>query len=86
MMPFDNYGDRWRLHRRLIGEQFNPKPVEVFKPQQLKHMRFKIFSILIFLIVTLSRRLLAHLLDDPQRVTEHMRYAVGAIIMEVSRV
>ena len=85
-MPFDNYGDRWRLHRRLIGEQFNPKPVEVFKSQQLKHTRFEIFSMFISSPVTLGRKLLTHILDDPKRTTEHVRYAVGVIVMEVSSV
>lgn len=35
-MTFLEYGELWRLHRRIISQQLNPRAVSAFQPSQLR--------------------------------------------------
>ncbi|GJJ13529.1 hypothetical protein Clacol_007783 [Clathrus columnatus] len=66
-MAFIRYGDWWRRHMRAFHHFFNSKAVAAFEPVKLET----------------RRQLLRNLLDNPENFSEHLKYSVGRVIMDV---
>jgi len=61
------YGERWRRHRKMFYQKFQPSAVPAYYPIQTKQ----------------SRTLLRRLYDSPGDFITHFRHFAGATVMEV---
>ncbi|KAH9924335.1 cytochrome P450 [Epithele typhae] len=67
-LPFLQYGPEWRKQRRIIWQQFHPGVIPKYHPALIEG----------------ARRLVLRLLDDPDRLPEHILYAIGGTIVEAT--
>ncbi|KAJ6597635.1 cytochrome P450, partial [Mycena vulgaris] len=65
---FMDYGDRWRLQRKMFHEAFNVGTTKQFHPQ----------------VRAATHSLLRFILRDPHNLMDHMRHMPGALIMNVT--
>ncbi|KAK0501134.1 cytochrome P450 [Armillaria luteobubalina] len=66
-LGFMRYSDRWRTHRRMLHQYFQPHAVPVYYPVQLKA----------------TSVLLKQLLKSPDTFVLHIRHHAGAVIMKI---
>ncbi|KAJ6582286.1 cytochrome P450 [Mycena capillaripes] len=64
-LAFMRYGTRWKEHRKLFMQQFQPSEVLLHRPAELHA----------------SRVLLQQLLDSPAKYERHLRHMAGMIIL-----
>ncbi|KAH9924275.1 cytochrome P450 [Epithele typhae] len=62
------YGPRWRENRRVLWSHFHPSVVLKYEPAQRASVR----------------RCLLRLLHSPERLVEHVRYSLGATMIEAT--
>ncbi|KAJ6626053.1 cytochrome P450 [Mycena sp. CBHHK59/15] len=67
-LAFMKYGDRWRTHRRLWHETFNPVAVQSFRPK----------------LREASHDLLRRMVREPDGVLYHLRHMAAKIVMSVA--
>ncbi|KAG2054196.1 cytochrome P450 [Suillus hirtellus] len=65
---FIGYGDEWRLCRRLFHQTFRPNSSLKFRPMQINQ----------------ARRMIANLIDDPQRYHSHFATFSSSLVMSVT--
>ncbi|KAK0222604.1 cytochrome P450 [Armillaria nabsnona] len=65
-LAFMRYSNRWRSHRRMFHQYFQPRAVAAYYPVQLKA----------------TSALLKQLLKSPDAFTHHIRHHAGSIIMK----
>ncbi|EGO03750.1 hypothetical protein SERLA73DRAFT_119400 [Serpula lacrymans var. lacrymans S7.3] len=63
-----NYGNRWRLHRRLFQQAFRADAAMIYRPTQLRKVH----------------QLLANLLETPGEYSDHLQMLSTAVIMAVA--
>ncbi|GJE96530.1 cytochrome P450 [Phanerochaete sordida] len=61
-----DYGERWKEHRRLFHQNFRPSAIPQYHAKQAKA----------------ARRLLRFIVDSPERLVEHLRFIVGAMVLD----
>ncbi|TFK53779.1 cytochrome P450 [Heliocybe sulcata] len=62
------YGDRWRVRRREIHQQFRAEKVDDYAPVVMKH----------------AHQLLDNLLNTPANYQSHLKHYVGAVILKIT--
>ncbi|KAK0185199.1 cytochrome P450 [Armillaria mellea] len=65
-LAFMRYSNRWRMHRRMFHQYFQPRAVPEYYPVQLKA----------------TSVLLKQLLKSPDELTHHIHHYTGSIIMK----
>ncbi|KAJ7247337.1 cytochrome P450, partial [Mycena rebaudengoi] len=65
---FMKYGPRWRAHRRLLQNEFNPTAALRFRPKEL----------------AATHELLRRILRNPESVMDHFRQIIADIVISVS--
>ncbi|KAF7336336.1 Cytochrome P450 [Mycena venus] len=66
--PFMNYGDEWRLGRKLFHAAFNRSAATQFHPQETAAVH----------------ELLRRSLQNPHEIMRHFRHMAGALIMDIT--
>ncbi|KAH9924337.1 cytochrome P450 [Epithele typhae] len=66
--PFLRNNAQWRAQRKVIWQEFHPKVVAQFQPAQRDG----------------ARRILVRLLENPEGIVEHIRYALASTIIEAT--
>ncbi|GJE96529.1 cytochrome P450 [Phanerochaete sordida] len=61
-----DHGERWKEHRRLFDQSFRPAAVAQYHAKQARA----------------ARRLVRFLMDAPERFVEHIRFSVGALVLD----
>ncbi|KAF7369886.1 Cytochrome p450 [Mycena sanguinolenta] len=67
-LGFMRYGPRWKEHRKVFLQQFQPSEVLLHRPVELQA----------------ARQLLQRLLDSPDKYERHLRHMAGMIILSTA--
>ncbi|KAJ7189263.1 cytochrome P450 [Mycena filopes] len=62
------YGNKWRAHRRLFNQRFNPTALSKFRPHEL----------------AVTHRLLGRLLNTPDNFEQHLSQMTGELIISIT--
>ncbi|KAJ7912393.1 cytochrome P450 [Mycena leptocephala] len=67
-IAFMRYGPRWKVHRKVFTQQFQPSEVLLHRPAELEA----------------ARVLLQRLLDSPAKYERHLRHMAGMVILSTA--